>query len=73
MNSQLKSIDKRLKGLVSKQSKADAKVEIFFSVPGAGAVTGAMLLAELPELRQLSGQIGQMKLRIVKLRIVPPT
>lgn len=61
LKSQLKSIDKRLKGLVAKRSQTDPKVEILSSVPGVGPVSVSTLLAELPELGQLSrGQIAKL-------------
>ncbi len=61
LKTQLKTIDERLQTLVTQRGKTDPKVAILFSVPGVGIVSVSTLLAELPELGQLSrGQIAKL-------------
>tara|TARA_R110002111_G_scaffold108086_1_gene166738 strand:+ start:35692 stop:36645 length:954 start_codon:yes stop_codon:yes gene_type:complete len=51
---QLKVIEKKLKQLIAADEQAQERAAILQSVPGVGAITAALLIAELPELGSLN-------------------
>ena len=54
LNKQLKRINKAIASLVSSDDEWKGKSDLLKSVPGVGEVTATTLIAELPELGQLS-------------------
>ena len=53
---QLKEIDTMLISLTAENEETNRKKEIITSVPGVGATTAHMLIADLPELGKLTGK-----------------
>ncbi|MFH1302624.1 MAG: IS110 family transposase [Planctomycetota bacterium] len=64
---QLKVIEKKLKQLIAADEQAQERAAILQSVPGVGAITAALLIAELPELGSLNRK------QIARLVGVAPT
>jgi len=53
---EIKTIEDRITKLLESDDQWKAKLEILMSTPGVGKITGATLLAELPELGKLNRQ-----------------
>ena len=58
---QLKDVDRRIASLMEQSADFKDKSEIITSCPGVGAATAGVLLAELPELGEISrGQVAKL-------------
>lgn len=64
---QLKQLDKEIHRLTQSDPAMNERVELLTSVPGVGATTAAVLIAELPELGELNRQ------QIARLAGLAPT
>lgn len=53
---QVKTVENRIAKMLQKDDEWKAKLDILLSAPGVGPITGATLLAELPELGKLNRQ-----------------